>query len=85
MYEVVFRRKAEKSLARLSDNTYHRIVRAIDRLADDPRPPGCTSLKGREEWRVRVGDYRIVYAIDDGQHLVEILSIGHRRDIYRRG
>ena len=56
---------------------------AILALADDPGPPGYVKLKGREDWRIRVGDYRIVYGIDDEQRIVEVLNVAHRRDVYR--
>lgn len=51
-------------------------------LFQNPRPPSCLKLSGREGWRIRVGNYRVVYEIDDGQQAVTILNIGHRRDIY---
>ena len=58
---------------------------AIELLATDPRPPGATKLSGREgEWRVRTGDYRVVYEVDDGVLRVLVVAVGHRRDIYRR-
>ncbi|HEX2742609.1 MAG TPA: type II toxin-antitoxin system RelE/ParE family toxin [Rubrobacter sp.] len=50
-----------------------------------PTIPGCTRLSGRDDWRIRVGDYRIVYGIDDERRVVEILNVAHRRDVYRRG
>jgi mRNA interferase RelE/StbE len=52
-------------------------------LADDPRPPGSEKLSGEDRYRLRQGDYRVVYAVDDEQPLVEIVRIGHRRDVYR--
>jgi mRNA interferase RelE/StbE len=70
---------------RLPDQVYERVDGAILSLAEDSRPPGCVRLKGREEWRIRVGDYRIVYGIDDEQRVVEILNVAHRRDVYGRG
>jgi mRNA interferase RelE/StbE len=85
LYEVVFRRKVEKSVARLPDDAYQRITRAIDNLSETPRPPGCTKLRGRDEWRIRARDYRIVYGIDDGRRVLEVLNVAHRRDVYRRG
>ena len=72
-------------MEKLPSESLDRVDAAILALADDPRPRGCTRLKGREEWRVRVGDYRVVYAIDDDRRLVEILNVAHRRDVYRRG
>ena len=52
-------------------------------LGQDPRPPGCTRLVGQAGWRIRIGTYRVVYDIDDSAQTVNIISVGHRRDIYR--
>lgn len=52
-------------------------------LAEDPRPPGSSKLRGREEWRIRTGDYREIYEIDDEAREVLVIDIGHRRDVYR--
>jgi mRNA interferase RelE/StbE len=56
----------------------------VDQLAEEPRPPGCRKLQNRDGWRIRVGDYRDIYEVDDEQLTVTIL-VGHRRDVYRRG
>jgi mRNA interferase RelE/StbE len=72
-------------MEKLPIRDYDRVDRAILALADDPRPPGCTRLRGRTDWRIRVGDYRIVYGIDDERRVVEILHVAHRREVYRRG
>jgi mRNA interferase RelE/StbE len=61
-----------------------RVAKAIDALARDPRPRGATKLAGRDDYRIRVGNYRIVYAVDDAQRLVVVARIAHRRDVYRR-
>ncbi len=58
-------------------------VRRIRELATDPRPPGCQKLSGQEKYRVRQGPYRVVYSVDDVQGVVEVVKIGHRRDVYR--
>ncbi len=84
-YHLSIPRRVNRCMERLSSEIYDRVDAAILALADNPRPSGCTRLKGREEWRVRVGDYRIVYAIDDDRRLVEILKVAHRRDVYRQG
>jgi mRNA interferase RelE/StbE len=84
-YRLSIPRSVNKRMERLPDQVYERVDGAILSLAEDPRPPGCVRLKGREEWRIRVGDYRIVYGIDDEQRVVEILNVAHRRDVYRRG
>lgn len=61
-----------------------RVKAAIDTLAENPRPSGAVKLAGRDDYRVRVGDYRIVYAVDDAERLVIVARIAHRRDVYRR-
>lgn len=61
-----------------------RIGAAIDALAVEPRPSGVVRLAGRDDFRIRVGDYRIVYAVDDAARLVLVARIAHRRDVYRR-
>lgn len=61
-----------------------RIASAIDDLAYEPRPRGTSKLAGRDDYRIRVGDYRIVYAVDDDEHVVLLAKIAHRRDVYRR-
>jgi len=76
-------RRAQKELAQLPPDAYTRVRDAIRALARDPRPRGCSKLRGREGWRLRVGDYRVIYEIDDRLRQVSVLHIGHRRDIYR--
>jgi mRNA interferase RelE/StbE len=51
-------------------------------LGQDPKPPGCKKLKGRDAWRIRIGDYRAIYEINDGQLIITIITLGHRREIY---
>jgi mRNA interferase RelE/StbE len=60
-----------------------RILTRIEALRDDPRPPGCEKLSGQERYRVRQGDYRILYTVFDAEILVEIVKVGHRREVYR--
>ncbi len=82
-YSLSIPRSVNKRMERLPAEVYDRLDGAILALADEPRPPGCVKLKGREDWRIRVGDYRIVYGIDDEQRIVEVLNVAHRRDVYR--
>lgn len=82
-YSVQILRRAQKELAQLPDITYEQIRDAIRSLGEYSRPRGCCKLVGREGWRIRVGKYRIIYEIDDKQHIVTVLHVGHRRDIYR--
>ena len=83
-YAVSLEKSAARFLLRLRDAKLKaRLDEAIESLADDPRPPGCRKLAGTSDrYRVRVGDYRIIYRIDDGKVTVLVLVIGHRRDVY---
>lgn len=85
MYTVTIARRAQDAIGRLPDTDAARVRAAIAALADDPRPPGCKKLVGEEPvlWRIRVGSYRVVYAIDDGAKTVTVLKVGHRRQVYR--
>lgn len=82
-YSVVVKRSAERELRAVPRPDLGRVVTRIRRLADDPRPPGSERLSGEDRYRIRRGDYRVVYAIDDEQRIVEVVRIGHRRDVYR--
>jgi mRNA interferase RelE/StbE len=81
-YEVFILRRAQKELAHLPKQYYPRIRDFIAALAFNPRPSGCKKLTGREGWRIRSGDYRVIYEIDDGLKRVTILNVGDRKDIY---
>ena len=81
-YEVLILRRAQKHLANLPTQNYSRIRDLILALASNPRPSGCKKLTGREGWRVRSGDYRVIYEIDEAERRVTIMDIGHRKDIY---
>jgi mRNA interferase RelE/StbE len=84
-YTVEILRRAEKTLRGLTDRKlYQRLREAIDALACEPRPHGCTKLSGSTHiYRVRVGDHRIIYQVADDRLLVLVIDIGHRREIYR--
>jgi mRNA interferase RelE/StbE len=73
---------AEKQLLRLNSPFYESIKAKISSLRDNPRPPGCRKLKGYRAWRIRAGDYRIVYEIDDTSQIVTVLKIAHRSVVY---
>jgi mRNA interferase RelE/StbE len=84
MYRVFLERAAEKDLARLSSEVHDRVIRAIRGLASDPRPPRCHKLSGgKHDWRIRVGDYRVVYEIADEIRIVRVNRVRHRREAYR--
>ncbi len=67
----------------LPGEAYARVRDAITALGEHSRPPGCLKLIGRDGWRIRIGDYRVVYEIDDRGQVVTVLHVGHRRDVYR--
>jgi mRNA interferase RelE/StbE len=75
---------AAKAIRKLDKPTARRLLDAIGALARDPHPPGCIQLKGGDgEFRIRVGDYRVVYDVQDDELVVLVLRVGHRREVYR--
>ena len=85
MYKIIFDKSAEKDLDNLPNEVVRRVVKVINKLSADPRPQGFKKLKATEEhlYRVRSGDYRIVYAIAEEIKIINIRRIRHRKDIYR--
>lgn len=85
MYQIVVKPSARRELKKLPVVIATSIAKKIDSLASNPRPEGCKKLISNSEelWRVRVGDYRILYAVDDTIRIVDIHHVGHRREIYR--
>ncbi|MBI5874568.1 MAG: type II toxin-antitoxin system RelE/ParE family toxin [Deltaproteobacteria bacterium] len=84
MYEVYLERSAERDLKRLSAEDYYRIIPHIKALNNNPRPLGCRKITGSEsDWRIRVGDYRIIYEIVEKAKQVKVMKIRHRREVYR--
>ena len=83
MYAVLLEAAAERSLRRLEVAVFRRVGSALRSLSDNPRPHGCRKLTGSDrDWRIRVGDYRIVYEIDDQVREVRVMRIRHRREAY---
>ena len=83
-YTVVFARSARKELQNLDPPVARRILKHIEALAADPRPAGVVKLEGANDlWRVRVGEWRVVYRISDQGRLVDVVAVRHRRDAYR--
>ncbi|MBI2440913.1 MAG: type II toxin-antitoxin system RelE/ParE family toxin [Lentisphaerae bacterium] len=83
-YEILLRRSVlKKDLQRIPQTDAQRIMAAIHALADNPRPPGVQKLSGQERYRFRQGDYRIIYSVQDQDHTIWIVKVGHRRDVYR--
>ena len=83
MYRIEVRRRAQRTLDKLPESDFQAVIEAIKGLAQTPRPRGLEKIKSTGLWRIRQGDYRIVYAIDDKESLVTIVRVGHRREIYR--
>ncbi len=83
-YTITFARSARKELEALDASIVNRIFPKIEALAEEPRPPGCLKLTGEEDlWRIRIGDYRVLYTINDKQKLVDVIAIRHRREAYQ--
>jgi mRNA interferase RelE/StbE len=82
-YSVEIKPSARKELEALPNNALARTVHKIESLARTPRPAGCKKLKGyKDHWRVRIGDWRVVYIIDDTEKLVSVTRVAHRREVY---
>jgi mRNA interferase RelE/StbE len=82
-YSIVFARSARKELEALPEAIALRILARIESLAEDPRPRGCLKLSGSDNlWRIRVGDYRVVFSINDPDLLIDVIAVRHRRDAY---
>ena len=81
-YRIEFRASVEKDLRVMPEKDQIRILRRIEELASDPRSPMCKKLSGQERYRVRQGNYRILYEIQDEVLIVTVVKIGHRRDVY---
>jgi mRNA interferase RelE/StbE len=81
-YTVLILPSAQKQLSKLPSTIATRIEDKLLELEHDPRPPGCKKLRGRDAWRIRIGDYRAIYEIDDGRLVVTVVAVGHRREVY---
>jgi mRNA interferase RelE/StbE len=82
MYLIVIDRPAQKQLGKIPRPHFNRIVKSINELAVNPRPTGCKKLTGRPGYRIRIGDYRVIYTIEDKILTVFVIDIGPRKDIY---
>ena len=84
MYKITIKKTANKELESLPNKIAAKIAQVVYSLSNDPRPQGCKKLKGTYEplWRIRIGDYRVIYIIDDAIKIVDIQKVGHRKDIY---
>ena len=83
VYRVTFAASAKRELIALSPTAIERVQPKIRKLANDPRPPGCKKLRGaRNLWRIRAGDYRVIYVVDDAAKTVDVTRIAYRREVY---
>jgi mRNA interferase RelE/StbE len=82
-YDLRIKPSVAKDLRGIPRADVQRILARIEALHDDPRPPGAEKLSAQERYRVRQGHYRIVYRVSDAELLVEVVAVGHRRDVYR--
>lgn len=82
-YQVILPKSVQKELNRLSDDMAKRILTRLAGLETNPRPADVKKLKGRDAWRIRVGDYRVIYEIHDRILQIIVITVGHRREVYR--
>ena len=83
-YTITIARSARRELQALALDMAERVLERIESLSANPRPPGCRKLRGSNDlWRIRIGDYRVVYRIDDTYHIVDVTVVRHRREVYR--
>ncbi|MGA2854997.1 MAG: type II toxin-antitoxin system RelE/ParE family toxin [Verrucomicrobiota bacterium] len=82
-YCVILPKSVQKKLDRLPDDTANRVLARLAALETNPRPPDVKKLKGREGWRIRIGDYRVIYEIYDSTAQVIVITVGHRREVYQ--
>jgi len=84
VYEVYLERRAERDLKRVSSDDFHRIISSIKALTQEPRPDGCRKITGsKSDWRIRIGEYRVIYEIDDKARVIRVMRVRHRREVYR--
>ncbi|MFP4069784.1 MAG: type II toxin-antitoxin system RelE family toxin [Verrucomicrobiota bacterium] len=84
-YNIEWRPSTKKDLKRISKTEVQRIIKAVESLSGQPRPPGSTKLSGSDlTYRIRVGNYRVIYEIHDEIILIEVVKVGHRKDVYRQ-
>ncbi len=84
-YKIKWRPSTKKDLKRISKTEVHRIIDAVEGLCEEPRPSGVTKLSGSDlTYRIRVGNYRVIYEIHDETVLIEVVKVGHRKDVYKK-
>jgi mRNA interferase RelE/StbE len=82
-YRILIERVAQKNLSKIPQPHRGRLIDAIRNLADTPRPSGVKKLSGRNAWRIRAGNYRVIYEIDDKESTLLVVTLGDRKDVYR--
>jgi mRNA interferase RelE/StbE len=83
-YSIEITRRAQKALSKIAQSDQSKIISAIQSLADEPYPKSSKKLSGRDAWRIRIGNYRVIYEVDHGVLSILVVLIGHRKDIYRK-
>ena len=81
-YEILIEKSAQKTLSKIPSRHRDRIINAVRKLADNPRPPGVKKLSGRDAWRIRIGSYRVIYEIHDDKLTVLVVNVGDRKNVY---
>ena len=82
-YTIVLSKSAEKTLDKFSDNIANPLIKAISDLETNPKPIGYKKLKGREGFRIRIGNYRVIYHVFESELIIDVITIGHRKDVYK--
>jgi len=82
-YEIRIKRSAQKSLAKIPYKFQENIIIAIRNLSNNAQPKGCKKLSGRDAWRIRIGQYRVLYEIHNNELLIMVVNIGHRKNVYK--
>ena len=82
-YKIFIEKSALKNLSKIPLQDQSRVINSIQKLSKNPRPSGNKKLSGRDAWRIRVGNYRVIYEIHDDRLIILVINIGHRKDIYR--
>jgi len=84
VYEVLLERRAERDIKRLPKEVFDRIIPHLKALSENPKPSGCRKISGsRSDWRIRIGDYRVIYEVSEQEHAVKVMRIRHRKNVYR--
>jgi mRNA interferase RelE/StbE len=84
VYEVLLERRAERDIKRLPKEIFDRLIPHLKALSENPKPSGCRKISGsRSDWRIRIGDYRVIYEVNEQEHAVKVMRIRHRKNVYR--